>query len=197
MIHIISKYEVDATHRSLIDVINVYEEKSCAASNVCFHETEDWWMVTTRDVKQGEELFYHYGANYWLVRQKQAIPRSLVNQQPGYYIEVRPYAGFDDWADGRDCTDHYAGRVVNPKLFREFDWSSFKARAVLIDHKQVLLGVVFEKNKANYHAQHIKSKVLVFDLWKHRPCFMDVNTVQTLILRLDNAKNLLLACQGH
>jgi len=47
-----------------------YNDISRASATVMFHpdETETMVMVAARDIKPGEELFYHYGYGYWLRR---------------------------------------------------------------------------------------------------------------------------------
>lgn len=50
--------------KGLRERVRVYEAASCAAANVWV--TEDWRVVARRDLEQGEELYLHYGAWFWV-----------------------------------------------------------------------------------------------------------------------------------
>ena len=63
-------------YRSVRKKIALYDALSLSKCNVCFHKGQRklWHLYARRDIKAGEELYRHYGSDYWLRR---LIKRSI------------------------------------------------------------------------------------------------------------------------
>jgi hypothetical protein len=52
----------------LMAAVDAYEGQTSARRNVAFDDKGRWRVMAARDIQPGEELFYSYGAGYWVDR---------------------------------------------------------------------------------------------------------------------------------
>lgn len=82
--------DCDITHSE--EKIQTYRKKSLSKCNVMFKKgTLD--MIATRNIKKGEELYYHYGEDYWLSLMMQETTNPLFRLFCAIQLEIFDIVG--------------------------------------------------------------------------------------------------------